>query len=146
MAQLNAATMEQLLDFEKPLDVALLDATVNAFYTSTNQNEVSFRFFHEPIILLITPLGHLGPGLPSLPLGSPSSLSTGAFLLAVVRRGRSGALSRTLLGPATPSRQDFCCPTVSCVSTSPRSRPSSSRRRRRRRRHQRGGLILNHRN
>lgn len=47
---MNAAQMEQLLDFEKPLDVALLDATVNAFYTSTNQNEVSFRFFREPNI------------------------------------------------------------------------------------------------
>ena len=36
------ANMQKLLDFEKPLDVALLDATVNSFYTSTNQNEVRF--------------------------------------------------------------------------------------------------------
>ena len=29
-----------LLDFNRPLDVALLDATVNLFYTSTNNDEV----------------------------------------------------------------------------------------------------------
>lgn len=33
----------QLLDFSQPLDVALLDATVNAFYTGTNE-EVSDAF------------------------------------------------------------------------------------------------------
>ena len=29
-----------LLDFGRPFDVALLDATVNLFYTSTNNDEV----------------------------------------------------------------------------------------------------------
>ena len=29
-----------LLDFSRPLDVPLLDATVNLFYTSTNNDEV----------------------------------------------------------------------------------------------------------
>ena len=35
-----AASAEKLLDFSSPFDVALLDATVNVFYTSASTEEV----------------------------------------------------------------------------------------------------------
>ena len=96
--------MEQLLDFDKPLDVGLLDSTVNAFYTSTNQAEVgSVRHVLAtvPLVFFFFFLSVLRPFLASPPhplpeaggLGSAGAARSRTSTISLSRFSRGLALS-----------------------------------------------------
>ena len=43
---MSVSNMESLLDFEKPLDVGLLDVVVTGFYTCSNETGKSWFFLN----------------------------------------------------------------------------------------------------